>query len=335
LIRGRCLCAPDKFRGTLTASDAARALAAGLRDAGLTEVIELPLADGGEGTLDVVLAHGGERRTASVTGPGGQPVTADWGLLADGTAVVELALASGLVLVAGKNDPVAATSRGTGELIGVAAAAGASRVLLGVGGSATTDGGLGAVEALGWSLPVPVTVACDVDTPFLDAARVFGPQKGATPRQVELLARRLEELAGRYRARTGFDVAALAGGGAAGGIAGGLAALGAELRPGFGVVAAAVGFEQELGRAQLVLTGEGKLDRTSLAGKVVGEVLRAAAARGVLAAVVVGEVGDEVGDVLPGRPHVVSLTELGGSVERARREAGALVREAARQLARA
>jgi glycerate kinase len=329
----RCLCAPDKFRGTLTASEAAAAFAAGLREAGLTDLEELPLADGGEGTLDVVLAHGGERRESLVTGPGGRPVPAEWGLLPDGTAVLELARASGLALVAGANDPVAATTRGTGELIAIAAEAGASRVLLGVGGSATTDGGRGAIEALGWALPVPVMVACDVTTRFVDAARVFGPQKGATAEQVELLTRRLERLADLYRERTGVDVTSLPGSGAAGGIAGGLAALGAELRPGFGVVADAVGFDAALGRADVVLTGEGKVDRPSLAGKVVGEVLRAAAARDVGAWVVAGEVEEGLADLLPGSPRLVSLAELSGSAEVARREAGPLVREAARQLA--
>jgi glycerate 2-kinase len=327
------LAAPDKFRGTLTAREAAGALAAGLRDAGIAEVDELPLADGGEGTLDAILAaREGERYAATVTGPAGPPVLAEWGLLSDGTAVIELAEASGLALAGATADPVKATTRGTGELIVVAARAGAARVLLGVGGSATTDGGLGAVEALGWSLPVPVTVACDVDTRFLDAARVFGPQKGASPDQVELLIRRLEELAVLYRDRTGVDVTRSPGSGAAGGFAGGLAALGAELRPGFAVVADAVGFSQRLGRAQLVLTGEGRLDGTSLTGKVVGEVVRAAEAQGIRAMVVVGEVDEDVRDRLPGRPAVASLTDFAGSRERAHAEAAQLVRLAARRL---
>jgi glycerate kinase len=248
--------------------------------------------------------------------------------------VLELARASGLALVSETNDPVTATTRGTGELIAAAAAAGAARVLLGVGGSATTDGGLGAVEALGWALPVPVTVACDVETPFLDAARVFAPQKGADPAQVVALSARLQELAARYRARTRVDVTGLRGSGAAGGTAGGLAALGADLRPGFAVVAAAVGFADRLGAADLVLTGEGRLDRTSFAGKVVGEVVRAAAARDTAAAVVAGEVDGDVGGDLPGSPRVVSLVDLaGGSRERARGEAAELARVAARGLA--
>jgi glycerate 2-kinase len=304
-----------------------------VRDAG-AEAAELPLADGGEGTLEAVLARGGERRHTTVTGPDGRPVDAEWGLLPDGTAVLELARASGLALVAETNDPVMATTRGTGELIAAAAAAGATRVLLGVGGSATSDGGLGAVETLGWALPVPVTVACDVETRFLDAARVFAPQKGADPAQVELLSARLAELAARYRDHTGVDVTGLAASGAAGGTAGGLAALGAELRPGFAVVAAAVGFVERLTRADRVLTGEGRLDRTSLVGKVVGEVLREAASRGVPAGVAAGEVETGVVADLPGDSRVVSLVELaGGSPDRARADAAALLREAGRRLA--
>src|SRR5207247_2436803 len=151
------LACPDKFRGTLTAPEAAAAIAAGLRAAGIERVRELPLADGGEGTLDALLAAlGGERNIARVTGPDGRPIDAEWGLLSDGRAVVEMAQASGLSLVAGRNDPLAATTSGSGELIAAAARAGASEVIVGVGGSATTDGGLGAVGALGWWLPLPV-----------------------------------------------------------------------------------------------------------------------------------------------------------------------------------
>ena len=311
------LVCPDKFRGTLTAPEAAAAIARGLRSVGFERVRELPLADGGEGTLDALLAAlGGERRVTRVTGPGGAPVEAEWGVLPDGRAVVEMARASGLSLVAGRNDPVSATTRGTGELIAAAAQAGAPEVLVGVGGSATTDGGLGAVEALGWSLPARVTVACDVSTAFLDAARIFAPQKGAAPDQVELLAERLAERAELYRERTGRDVRSLPGSGAAGGLAGGLAALGALLRPGFEVVAEAVGFPHALEQAELVVTGEGRLDATSLAGKVVGRVLEAAR---VPCGVVAGQAARHL-PPLPGRPIVVLLD--GRSAEEAARELG-------------
>jgi glycerate kinase len=318
------LCCPDKFRGSLSAPEAAAAMARGLRAAGL-EARELPLADGGEGTLD---ALGGERRSAQVTGPLGDPIAAEWALLPDGTAVVEMARASGLALVA-ENDPIAATTRGTGELIATALDAGARAVIVGVGGSATTDGGLGAVEALGWSLRgVPVAVACDVETRFLDAPRVYGPQKGATPEQVVELTRRLEALAGRYRERTGVDVLALPRAGAAGGLAGGLAAIGAELRPGFDVVAEAVGFS--LAGVDLVVTGEGRLDETSLAGKVVGRVLAAAAEATVRSAVIAGAV--DAGIELPPSTRIVALTALATSEEDAFARAAELVEEAARTL---
>ena len=296
------LVCPDKFRGTLTASGAAEALARGLEAAevdrrSFTEVRRLPLADGGEGTLDALLAaKGGSRRRAAVTGPLGDPVEAEWGMLPDGTAVVESARASGLALVDGPNDPLAATSRGTGELIRAAARGGAKRILVAVGGSAMTDGGLGAVDALDWSLKgLDVTVACDVTTPFLEAARRFGPQKGATAAQVALLTRRLERLAEVYRQRTRVDVTSLEHGGAAGGLAAGLAALGARLEPGFDVVARAAGLEAALNGVDLVVTGEGRFDRTSLDGKVTGSVLEWAASEGVAhRAVVAGQVADEL-----------------------------------------
>src|SRR5437764_4625141 len=170
------LVCPDKFRGTLTAAGAAEALARGREAAEIDrwrfdEVRRLPLADGGEGTLDALMAsQGGSRRRATVTGPLGDPVEAEWGVLPDGTAVVESAGASGLALLSGPNDPLAATSRGTGELIRAAVRGGARRIVVAVGGSAMTDGGLGAVDALAWSLKgLDVVVACDVTTPFLGA----------------------------------------------------------------------------------------------------------------------------------------------------------------------
>jgi glycerate kinase len=297
-------------------------MARGLRAAGVEEVQELPLADGGEGTLD---ALGGERRSAVVAGPLGDPVRAEWGLLPDGTGVVESAQASGLALVA-SNDPLAATTRGTGELIALAAAGGARRILVGVGGSATTDGGLGAVEALGWSLPVPVVVACDVGTPFLEAARVYGPQKGAAAEEVEILSERLARRAELYRERMGVDVTTLPGGGAAGGLAGGLAALGATLRPGFEVVAEAVGLAEALRAADIVVTGEGRLDATSFAGKVVGEVL-AAAPREARCLVICGQLDEAALDLLPREAEIIYLSGRDG-------RAGELVETAAREAMR-
>jgi glycerate 2-kinase len=276
----RVLAAPDKFRGTLTAREAAAAIAAGAARAGW-EAIELPLADGGEGTLDVL---GGGNRTSVVTGPLGEPVAAQWRLEDDGVALIEAAQACGLTLAGGpeRNDPLGATSRGVGELVAAAVASGAERVIVAVGGVASTDGGRSAVEALEPLLPLPVRleVACDVDARFLAAADTFAPQKGATPEQVAILRARLSEL----------DVPDLPGSGAAGGLAGGLAAHGATLVRGFDFVADRLELDERLAAADLVVTGEGRLDETSLAGKVVGGVLGRAARANAPALVVAGEV---------------------------------------------
>jgi glycerate kinase len=279
------LAAPDKFRGTLTARDAAAAIAAGAGRAGWT-AHELPLADGGEGTLDVL--GGGNRRTI-VTGPLGEPIEAEWRLEEDGTAIVEAALACGLALAGGpqRNDPLGATSRGVGELVAAALAAGARRIVVGVGGVASTDGGVGAAEALRTALPltVPLDVACDVQAHLLEAAEVFAPQKGATAEQVGVLRERLAAL----------DVPDPPGAGAAGGLAGGLAAVGARLLPGFELVADRLGLGARLAEADLVVTGEGLLDATSFTGKVVGGVLARATAIGTATLVVAGDVSDAVG----------------------------------------
>jgi glycerate 2-kinase len=330
----RAVCCPDKFRGSLSAIEAAARMAAGARAAGL-EARSLPLADGGEGTLDVLLAAvGGHRERTAVSGPLGERVEAEWGVLPDGTAVVEAARAAGLALVAGRNDPVSATTAGVGELLRAAAAAGARRALVGVGGSATTDGGLGAVEALGWSLDgLEVVVAYDVATPFRDAAAVFGPQKGASPEQVDLLTDRLDALSVRYRDRTGTDVSSLAGAGAAGGLAGGLAALGARLRSGFEVVAEAAGLERAVAEADVLLTGEGKLDATSFRGKVVGGALVLAAGR-LRCGVVCGELAADAEPELPPGVMVESLLDHATSPADAHGRAAELVEVLAGGLAR-
>jgi glycerate 2-kinase len=314
-------------------------MAQGARQAGFDEVIELPLADGGEGTLDTLLAaRGGSRRTARVTGPLGDPVDAQWGVLTGGVAIVEMAQASGLALVHGRNDPLRASTRGTGELIAAVRAQGFNRVIVAVGGSATTDGGLAAVEALGWSLQgMKVTVACDVESSFADAATVFAPQKGATGAQVALLGRRLQLLADQYRKRTGVDVTQLTGAGAAGGLAGGLAAIGAELAPGFDVVAEAVGLESALEGSDLALTGEGKLDASSLAGKVVGGVLAWAADMNVASvAVIAGQATDEARAALAERPgvQVLALTDRVWQSSETYTRTALLVEEAAIEAAR-
>ena len=315
-------------------------MAAGLRRAGFDDVVEMPLADGGEGTLDALLsARGGARRSTRVTGPLGDPIDAQWGVLPGGIAVVEMAQASGLALVEGRNDPLRASTRGTGELIASARSAGFRRVLVAVGGSATTDGGLAAVEALGWSLQgLEVTVACDVETVFGDAAQVYGPQKGASDAQVSLLTRRLARLADQYRSRTGVNVASLTGGGAAGGLAGGLAAIGARLAPGFDAVAEAVGLEAALDGATLAATGEGKLDSSSLEGKVVGGVLAWAEDLGVRdVAVIVGQATSDARDALESNSsaRVFALTDRVWQASEAYSRAALLVEEAAVEAGRA
>jgi glycerate kinase len=311
----RVLAAPDKFRGTLSARDAAAAIALGARRAGW-ECVELPLADGGEGTLDVL---GGGNRTTVVTGPLGAPVEAAW-RLENGVALIEAALACGLTLAGGPmgNDPLRATSRGVGELIAAAAAAGAERVVAAVGGVASTDGGAGAVDALGGRLDVAVDVACDVGARFLDAADVFAPQKGATPEQVALLRERLASL----------GVPDQPGAGAAGALAGGLAAIGARLVSGFNVVADELGLDERLAEADLVVTGEGRVDATSITGKVVGGVLGRAANAGTPTLVVAG-------DVVTDAPlDAVSLVALCGR-ERALADTAACIAEVVEKELRA
>jgi glycerate kinase len=309
----RVLAALDKFRGTLTAPEATAAVGSACWELGI-EADEAPMSDGGEGWLDV---FGGPNRTSVVSGPLGTPVEAAWRI--DGrTAVVEMARASGLALAGGAegNDPLAATTRGTGELIGRAIEQGARTVLVGLGGSATTDGGLGAIEGLGSAArlrAIDLQVACDVRTRFVDAAPLFAPQKGATPAQVRLLQARLGRLAGRYLSDYGVDVSAVDGTGAAGGLAGGLLAVGARLLAGFQLVAEHVGLDERLAAADVVVTGEGYLDAQSLDGKVVGGVAELAAAASVPVVVIVGDADPEISRSQVGRSaEIVSLVERFG-----------------------
>jgi glycerate 2-kinase len=287
--------APDAFRGTARASVIAEAVAEAATGAGWT-CDQAPVSDGGEGFCAVM---GGARRVAWAHDPLGRRVRAEWRSGDGADAVVETALASGLELVGGAdgNDPVAASTRGTGELIAAAVNAGARRVLVGMGGSATTDGGWGALEVLEPHSRlggVELVVACDVTTRFLDAAAVFAPQKGASPAQVTLLTRRLERLAQLYQDRFGVDVTGLDGSGAAGGLAGGLAAVGAILVPGFEVVADALELDRRVETADLVVTGEGFVDDQSFQGKAVGGVVALAAEAEVPVCVVAGDVdGDQ------------------------------------------
>ena len=304
----RILAAPDKFRGTVTAAEVARAVSEAGREFG-AKTRAVPLSDGGEGFLAV---FGGPNRTTVVSGPLGERVEAGWRM--DGrTAVIEMALASGLGLVGGPdgNDPVAADTTGTGELIRSALDAGAKRVLVGHGGSATTDGGLGALRALFPTARlrgVDLVAAVDVKTRFVDAAGTFAAQKGASPSQVELLHRRLERLGQVYLDDYGLDVRDLAGSGAAGGLSGGLAAVGATIVSGFELIAAELDLVSAVEQCDVVVTGEGFVDAASFEGKVVGGVIELAAEMDVPVLVVAGEVFDGVDRGL----EAVSLVEMFG-----------------------
>ena len=269
------LVAPDSFKGTFRASEVAGAIGRGLERAGLMPPDLCPVADGGEGTMEALLiALGGETDAIEVQGPLGAPVQAQFGLVEDGgTAVLEMASASGLGLVAEDGrDAWAASTYGTGQLICAAVDAGAQVIVLGVGGSATTDGGAGAIAAIeerGGLRGARIVVLTDVRTPFERAPAVFAPQKGADAAMVERLEARLDALAAELpRDPRGVPLT-----GAAGGLSGGLwAAFGAELEHGAPFILEALDFDARMRAARAVVTGEGKLDEQTLEGKLVGEI---------------------------------------------------------------
>lgn len=360
----RVVIAPDKFKGTLTAPQAAEAMAAGWRrgDPG-AEVEEVPVADGGDGTLDTLLsAMGGEKHRARVTGPLGDPVDAEYGLALtrDGPlAIVETATASGLALLTdGRRDPLRATSFGTGELILAACGHRPSRLLVCLGGSATNDGGAGMAQALGVRLldehgqdlgpggealellarvdatglnrsvrGIKVTVASDVDNPLTGAhgaSVVFGPQKGASPRDAAFLDRALGHFAALIHRDLGIDVRGAPGAGAAGGLGAGLMVfLGARLRPGFDLVAEVLDLPERLERADVAVTGEGRFDRQSARGKAPARVLEMAREARCRSILVAGEIED---GVAPPADHVYSLAARAG-LEAALTRPGELLEE--------
>jgi glycerate 2-kinase len=320
----KVLCCPDSLKGVLSARDAAAALAAGIVRAGL-DADELPLADGGEGTAEVLFAAlGGEWYQAEVEDPLGRLVEARFLRLPDGRAVLESAEAIGLWRLSPvERDPMRATSRGLGQLLRAAVEAGADEVLVTLGGSATVDGGAGLRAALGRDglSGARLRVACDVNNPLLGdrgAARVFGPQKGASTAQVEELERRLAAMDELRPVRD------LPGAGAAGGLGAALAALGAELRPGIELVLEAVGFSERLAGSLLVITGEGCVDTSSAQGKVPGGVVAACAEAGAPCAVFGGRVAGGVETLYAlGATAVFSLS---GAPGRAREDLGELGR---------
>ncbi|WP_307853458.1 glycerate kinase [Kitasatospora sp. RG8] len=354
----RVVLAPDSFKGTATATEAARALADGWRSVRPgDELVPLPMADGGEGTLDAVsTAHPGStlHEVAGCTGPDGAPVTGRYALLPDGTALVELATASGLPLLGGRLAPLTATTRGTGETIAAALDAGATAVTVALGGSASTDGGAGLLGALGLHVrgrsgarlpdgggalaalgsidlstlraapPGGVRLLTDVTNPLLGpdgAAAVYGPQKGAGATDTALLERGLR----RFAELLGGDPDQ-PGAGAAGGTAYGLAAAwGARITPGAAAVADLLGLDAALARADVVVTGEGRFDATSLLGKAVGEVIARAERAAVPVRVVAGDSADE---------RALTLVSLAGDGSDAARRAAHWLLRAGAALAR-
>jgi glycerate kinase len=326
--------APDSFKGGISARDAAAAIADGWRSVRPDdELVVLPQADGGEGTLDAVASSiPGAIRVAAepVTGPDGRSVAAEYVRLPDGTAVVELAQSSGLALMAAP-DPIGATTRGLGEMIAAALDAGAARLVVGLGGSASTDGGAGALDALGERAAPPggVHLLTDVTAPLLGprgAATVFGPQKGATPADIELLEERMRAWAA---AHPQVDPAT-PGAGAAGGTAFGLLTLWhATVELGAARIADLTGLTAALRTADVLITGEGALDATSFSGKVVGHGLRAARAAAVSRVIAIaGRVSVDPDTLARAELASISLSVIAGST-------GAALSDPARWLRRA
>jgi glycerate 2-kinase len=369
----RICIAPDKFKGSVSAPEAARLIAKGLRRWMPDATLELiPVADGGDGTAQTLVeALGGRVLSAKVTGPNGKKVNASYGLLDAKTAVIELAQASGLALVPdGKNDPMTATTKGTGELIVAALSAGAKRIILAIGGSATNDAGVGALVALGAAfldkdgneLPsggaalarlaridtsrlerrlrdVQIEIACDVRNPLTGpagASAVYGPQKGASPSDVRTLDGALRHFAGVVEKTVGVDIADVPGAGAAGGVGAGFLGLAhATLRPGAELVLDVLNFSRRLTGASLVVTGEGRLDRQTLSGKAPFAVAQAAKHKGIPTVALAGS--------LECSPHelaaagiFVAYSILPGpmSLEEAMRRAPEFLANAAETLAR-
>jgi len=363
--------APDKFKGSLPATQVAAAIAAGLH-AGRpgAEVVTIPVADGGEGTVDAAVAAGYERVPVTAAGPAGDPVRASYARRGE-VAVVELAGVCGLArLPGGRPAPLTASSFGAGEVLRAALEAGARRIILGVGGSASTDGGAGLLQALGARVldtsgepvrpggaglrevaaldltglhralyPADIILAADVDNPLTGpdgAAEVYGPQKGASPAEVAALDAGLRRWAAVMAAAVGGDWSRTPGAGAAGGAGfAALAVLGATRRPGIELVLDLAGFESALDGADLVITGEGSLDAQSLAGKTPVGVARAAARRGIAVVAVAGRSTLREAELAAaGIAAVYPLTDLEPDLERCRAEADRLLRRTGQMIAR-
>ncbi len=331
----RIIVAPDSFKGSLSAVSAADAIERGILEVFPdARVFKIPMADGGEGTLEtLVKGTGGVLRDVTVTGPLGEPAAASYGILDNNTAVIEMALASGLTLVPpDRRNPMITTTYGTGELIKAALDAGCRKIVIGIGGSATNDGGMGMAQALGVSFKdaggkelgfgggelarlalidtsrldprirdCEITAACDVTNPLCGetgASFVYGPQKGATPEMVRILDSNLRHYAQALKEQLGIDIAQIPGSGAAGGLGAGLMAFcGARLKSGIDTLLDAVGFDNLLPDADLVITGEGRIDGQSVYGKVPVGVARRAKKYGVPVIAIGGAIGSDAGPV--------------------------------------
>ena len=338
--------APQSFKGSADAVAVASAIARGVRRAfPAASIEEMPLADGGEGTVRaLVRATRGTLRTARVHDPLLREIDAEWGVLGDGTtAVVEMAAASGLPLLGpSERDPRVTTTRGTGELILAAAASGAHRIVIGIGGSATNDGGAGMARAFGYRFFDPrlirpaIEVACDVRNPLLGpegASAIYGPQKGATPEIVAELDAALARYADVVERFVGRPIRDVPGAGAAGGLGAGLLAfLDARLVSGAELVLRAVDFSAHLRGARLVITGEGRVDRQSGYGKLTGAVTAAAKRAGIRVVAVAGSVG-------PGHEaldlNAIAIASEGVSLAQAMSEPLPLIERAAERVTRA
>ncbi|MFK7691295.1 glycerate kinase [Paenibacillus sp. HJGM_3] len=371
----RIVVAPDSFKGSLSAVEVARSIVTGLGRSGLeADIVQVPMADGGEGTVDAVLtAIGGERRTLTVTGPMGEPVEAFYGVLEDGTAVIEMAAASGLPLVPEmRRNPLQATSYGTGELMRDALDRGCTRLLLGIGGSATNDGGMGMAQALGVRFidaagrelvtggqqlerieridvsglhprlaagEVPVDVCCDVTNPLCGpngASAVYGPQKGATPAMIERLDKGLDLYAMRIAMYLGVRVRDVPGAGAAGGMGAGLLAFcQAQLKPGIRELTALTRLEESIRGASLVITGEGRTDAQTANGKVPAGIAALGQQHGVPVVCLSGGLGDGVEELYAhGLTALFSIANRPLTLDEAMREGAALLEQAAENIAR-
>lgn len=359
------LVAPDKFKGSLTAAEVASAVAQGLADVHPALAVRcLPVADGGDGTVDAAVAAGFRRVRVPARGPTGWPLTACYAVRGD-TAVVELAEASGLHRLPGAPAPLEATSAGTGDVIAAALRAGCRRIVLGVGGSAGTDGGAGMLAALGARLldgagrelppggaalsrlaaldlsgldprlsEVDIELASDVDNPLFGltgAAVVYGPQKGASPDDVEVL----DEALRHWASLAGPEFADRPGAGAAGGVGfAAMAVLGARMRPGIGLLLELLGFDDALSGASLVVTGEGSLDRQTLSGKAPAGVARAAADKGIPCVAVAGRCQLSTVELSgAGISAAYALTDLEPDPARCMADAFALLRRLAHRVA--